>query len=180
MKDQETLIRAVGLLSEEGWPCRGVEGVEEIRVVFIGSGPKLEYCKRLAHEIEEKAAHHSSTSTLNFDFRTEVLHEQLPDFYRSLDLFVLPSYFEGFGCVYTEAWACGVPFIACEGQGIEDLIAAEDREKWLCKPRDPVDLSEKIKYYIANRPQQKLTGPIAIDELVRRFVVVVGLSRDLT
>ncbi len=64
-------------------------------------------------------------------FEKEVDHTELPDFYRSLDLFVLPSYFEGFGCVYTEAWSCGTPFIACEGQGMDDLILTEERNLWL-------------------------------------------------
>ena len=156
LKGQITLLEAVKILNSGSGAQRSVRPT--IRVVFVGSGPMLDDCRRFARENEIKA-----------EFRTEVRHEELAGFYHSLDLFVLPSWFEGFGCVYTEAHSCGIPFIACEGQGIEDLIAAEDRHLWLCKPRDPVDLAAKIKYYIQNRPQQRLTGPIDINELAKEF-----------
>lgn len=151
LKGQFTLLKAVALLKLP------------IKLAFIGSGETLEACRKFAQE------HH-----IDVEFRSEVRHEELPNFYRSIDLFVLPSYFEGFGCVYTEAWACGTPFIACEGQGIEDVISAEDRHLWLCKPCDPIDLAAKIKYYITNRPQQKVKGSIEINELTNEFLKRIG------
>jgi len=152
LKDQVSLIRAVGRLD---FP---------VRVTFIGSGPQLDLCRAEAARVT--AAHPTAT----FEFRTEVRHEQLPAFYRELDLFVLPSFFEGFGCVYTEAWSCGVPFIACEGQGIEDMIAPEERSLWLAKPQDPDDLAAKITSFHDRRPAQHLTGEVSIDSLVATFV----------
>ena len=156
LKDQMTLLMAVEMLSR-------VERVETcraggVKIVFVGSGPERAKCEAYAKE-----------NGLDVEFRDEVRHEDLPHFYQELDLFVLPSYFEGFGCVYTEAWACGVPFIACEGSGVADLIAAEDRNKWLCKPHDAEDLAKKIGAYIENRWVQKLTGPVDIDALVVKF-----------
>ena len=150
LKGQDVLLRAVARLKDEG---------SRLKVKFVGTGETLESCKRFA---EEKG--------IDAEFLTEMRHEELPDFYRSLDLFVLPSKFEGFGCVFTEAWACGVPFITCEGQGIEDLIPNEERSKWLCRPRDPEDLANKISNYMSHRWEQKLSGPIGINDLVSEFV----------
>lgn len=130
LKDQETLIRAVDLIDQP------------IHVVFVGSGRLLEKCKALAKEQEEKFR--STPTPKTYTFKSEVQHSDLADFYRSLDIFVLPSYFEGFGCVFTEAHSCGVPFITCIGQGIDDIISVEDRNKWLCKPKDAEDLANKI------------------------------------
>lgn len=155
LKDQISLIRAVSWLD---FP---------VHVIFVGSGPTLEMCR--AEAVRVTAAKANAT----FEFRAEVRHEQLPSFYHELDLFVLPSYFEGFGCVYTEAWSCGVPFIACEGQGIEDLIASEDHALWLSRPRDPADLAVKIAHFHAQRPTQHLTGEVDIRKFVAEFVAQV-------
>ena len=147
LKDQMSLLIAVS-------------NIGDVKVIFVGSGPERVKC-------EEYARRHD----IDAEFRNEVRHELLPEFYRSIDLFVLPSYFEGLGCVFIEAWACGTPFISCEGQGIDDLIYEEDRSIWLCKPRDPDDLAQKIKNYI------KLCDS---DKLVSNFVDQIEVMRKAT
>jgi glycosyltransferase involved in cell wall biosynthesis len=41
---------------------------------------------------------------------------------RESTLFVLPSRYEGLGCVYLEAMASGIATVACRGQGIDEVI----------------------------------------------------------
>lgn len=146
LKDQLTLLKAV-------------ESIKGCRVIFVGSGACRKACERYA-----------TSHSLDVEFRSEVAHEKLAEFYRSLDLFVLPSVFEGFGCVYVEAWCCGVPFLACEGQGIEDLIQDQDRHLWLVHQHDVADLRSKIVYYMQHRPCQELSDSVNIDEIVKAFV----------
>ena len=43
---------------------------------------------------------------------------------RRATVFALPSRYEGLGCVYLEAMSAGKPVIACQGQGIEEVIRA--------------------------------------------------------
>jgi glycosyltransferase involved in cell wall biosynthesis len=152
LKDQMGLLKAFALIKDS---------LGEWKLKLVGSG---------AIEGEMRALIASRGMEANIEFISEMDHTQLPDFYRSLDLFVLPSWFEGFGCVFTEAYACGVPFITCEGQGGNDLIPQDERYLWLCKQLNPQDLAEKVYYYYQNRPIQHLTGPIDIDVLVHHFV----------
>lgn len=152
-KDQLTLLKAIDLIKEK---------IPDLRVRLVGvhhSGTMLEDCKRF---IKNK--------NLPVDIIPSFDHRELPNFYRSLDLFVLPSYFEGFGCVFTEAWNCGTPFMTCEGQAMDDLIFNEDRGLWLCRQGDYVNLADKILYFYNNRPEQRLSGETDIDILVPQFI----------
>lgn len=154
LKDQITLIKAVEILINQG--------IKNIKTVFIGSGYTLGECKTYVkeHNLEQY-----------MEFRSEVTHDQLPDFYRSLDLFVLPSYWEAFGCVYTEAYACGIPFIGVKGQGIAEIIPDKDKDRWLIEKGDFVHLSSLINK-IKNNPNYSLIleSTWQVDELITAFL----------
>ena len=155
-KDQLTLLHAIECLRQR---------IPDVMVKLVGvhhSGTMMADCQKL---IEEK--------NLPVEIIPSVNHTDLPGFYRSLDLFVLPSYFEGFGCVFLEAWSCGTPFITCEGQGMDDYIAFEDRALWLCKQQDPQDLAQKILHYYKNRQRQRLVGETDIDVMIPKFLDAV-------
>jgi len=57
-------------------------------------------------------------------FLGKVDDADLPDLYRAADLFVLPSTGEGFGIVYLEAMASGVPAIGLDVGGAPDALSA--------------------------------------------------------
>jgi teichuronic acid biosynthesis glycosyltransferase TuaC len=58
---------------------------------------------------------------------------------RNCSVFALPSRYEGLGCVYLEAMACGKLVIACRGQGIDEIID-HGNNGWLI----PVDGLEEL------------------------------------
>ena len=153
LKDQITLIKAVEILKNKRY--------NNILVRFIGSGATLNSCKEYVENNGLKE---------QISFETEIGHRELNDYYNSLDLFVLTSYWEAFGCVYTEAFACGVPFIAVKEQGISELIPEKDIDKWLIDKGDFVSLSDKIENYINNKYKQVLTTNIDINYLVGNFL----------
>ena len=104
------------------------------------------------------------------EFRKEVQHDRLPEIFNKFDLFVLPSYFEGFGCVFTEAAACGVPFMTCKGQGASEYVLPADVDQWTIKPLDYVDLADKICQYMEKRPIQKYVEEFDINYLIRNYL----------
>ena len=152
-KDPLTLLRALDLI-------RGDLG--DWRLRLIGTGPLLRACQAFVRRrgLADRV-----------DFEPERPHDALPDFYRALDLFVLPSRFDAFPCACAEAAACGVPFIACrEGQGAAELIPPEDRARWLARPHDPADLADKILRFARERPPQRIALPLPLPALLPPFL----------
>lgn len=156
LKDQITLIKAVEIL---------VKTQPNIYVEFIGSGVTLDSCK----EYIEK-----NNLQSYFNFKPEIDHTGLIEFYNTLNLFVLPSYYEAFGCVYTEAYACGVPFIGVKGQGIAEIIPAKDADKWLIDKGDFVSLANIVNNYIAYRYTQHLSIDINIYSTINNFIEYIN------
>ncbi|WP_285819787.1 glycosyltransferase family 4 protein [Bacteroides acidifaciens] len=161
LKDQITLIKAVEILVNEG--------MQRLKTVFIGTGVTREGCEQYVRE-------HGLVNY--FEFNNEVDHRQLNTFYNTLDLFVLPSYWDSFGCVYTEAYACGVPFMTAKGTGVTELIPKSDFDKWVIEPHDYVTLARNIKRVmtciqtqtLAVEKIQPLNTEIDINTLMKRYL----------
>lgn len=153
LKDHITLIKAFNLLHKRGY--------KNMVLSLLGTGETKGMCKKYLEE----------NNLMEYvEWPKEVSHEYLPKFYHSLDLFVLPSIYEGFGCVYTEAYACGVPFMGVYDQGAAEVIEPNERDKWLIMPHDYVSLANLIEKYYKERYKQHLCQPYDINELIQEFL----------
>lgn len=65
------------------------------------------------------------------------------DYYRLADVFVMPSRGEGFGIVYLEAMACGIPVVASNADGSREAVREGDLGI-LVEPTDPADIRRGI------------------------------------
>ena len=153
LKDHITLIKAFDILIKKG--CTNM------RLSFLGTGETRPMCEKYIMENGLKEY---------VEWSKEVPHDKLPDYYRSLDLFVLPSVYEGFGCVYTEAYACGVPFMGVYNQGASEVIAPKERDKWLIPPHDFKLLAMIIEKQYKERDAQHLCQPYDVDELIKEYI----------
>ena len=74
---------------------------------------------------------------------TEYTWEQMPDFYKSLDVYVCTSFIEGIPLPPLEALACGVPVVVPRGVGIMDYL--EDTHVYRYDKGDYDSLFEAIQ-----------------------------------
>lgn len=85
-----------------------------------------------------------------------------------MDIFVLPSLWEGFSNVILEAMACGVPVIASDSTGgIREAIKS-GVDGLLIEPKSPSLISETVYYLLSNREEREKIIKEA-HKTVRRF-----------
>ena len=108
----------------------------QYQLVFVGKLPIV-----LKDQLRTYAA------SLGFTERDVVITDKVSDdelvaFYNLCDLFVFPSWHEGFGLPALEALACGAPVIGSNNTSIPEVIGREDA---LFNPHDPIDIAQKIE-----------------------------------
>lgn len=76
---------------------------------------------------------------------------ELPDLYRCADIFVMPSTGEGFGIVFLQAQACGIPAIGGGGDGSRDPLR-DGLAGHVLATTTPEELARTIDTLLASRP----------------------------
>ena len=93
---------------------------------------------------------------LRLDDRVEMTgglrHEQVLERMAKSDLFVLPSWGEGYGIVYIEAMAAGCISVGALGEGIEDTIT--DGENGVLVPAGDIDAIERVMRNVFAQPEK--------------------------
>lgn len=117
-KGVHTLVKAVNMLCEKGY--------ESVTLNIAGDGP-ADYRSELQKIAE------SGRASISFLGRRPV--NELPELYRSHDLFVFPSIWpEPFGLTHLEAMASGTPVISTNDGGHGEFLV--DEENALIFPKD--------------------------------------------
>lgn len=93
---------------------------------LIGDGSEKEILQSVAEELGISSRIH---------LHGYVPNEQLAEHYRSAQLFLLTSHFEGFGRVVVEALAHGTPVVAPRITGVEDIVE-QGKSGYLHEPGD--------------------------------------------
>lgn len=88
--------------------------------------------------------------------------------YQLMDLFVLPSFWEGLPLVILESMAGGTPVIATDLPGVRELILP-GRTGWLVPPGDPESLAAAILAALSDPNKRLSVARAALQEVVPRF-----------
>lgn len=157
--DKEYLIGTVGRLDEQKGHTYLLEAIAKLRAVqpvkcvIIGDGP-LE--RRLVSQAEDLGIH----NIVRFLGESK----EVPSWLSALDIFVLPSLWEGLPNALLEAMAMGLPVIATKVDGIPEAVSS-GISGLLCEPK-----SSQVLYVAM---QDLITDPVLRKNLGRRAQGVV-------
>ena len=134
-KGFDDLIKACHILKKEGL---------DFKLQLAGGGP-------LKNELEELVKSFGLNNTI--DFIDYISHEKVPEWIKSLDIFVLPCKkdqqgdMDGIPVVLMEAMLSGIPVISSRISGIPELVE-DGVTGLLCDENDEKSLAAKIKMMV--------------------------------
>lgn len=101
-------------------------------------------------------------SVLDQYIENDIIHyaghvDNVPGWIKNADVFVLPSYREGFPRSTQEAMAIGRPIITTNVPGCRETVI-DGHNGYLIKPWDAVDLAEKMLFFVNNPNQIEIMG----------------------
>ena len=104
------------------------------RIRIVGKGPEWALLVRLhgALGLGERVA-----------LLGDISRERLAEEYANADCFCLPSVQEGFGIVFLEAMAAGLPVVACRAAAVPEVVL-DGQTGVLVPPRDPEALARAL------------------------------------
>jgi len=180
----EYLILSVGRLVEKKGVNYLIMAMKEVikefpnaKLLIAGSGPEKENLEKISDSLNLKE---------NVVFVGYIKNSDLPKYYASSDIFVLPSIetkegdTEGLGVVLLEAMACRVPVIGSNVGGITDIIK-NDQNGFLAKPKNPEDIADRIIKLLSNEGLRQKFSKEGIKIVQERFSwdVVAGKFCDV-
>ncbi len=103
-----------------------------------------------------------SQAEFPIDFKKPADDEELADYYRSGDVFIHSSWFEGFGMPPLEAQACGLAVISTDSGGVREFLT-DQVNALIVPPREPRTMAAAVERIIG-------------DETLRRRLISGGLE----
>ncbi len=145
-KAHDLLLHALARLTREGQP---------VAAAVVGDGPERPRLEALAGELG---------ITDRVRFVGWVPEEVLPDYYAAADAFVLASRalagrdgVEGFGIVFLEAGAAGLPVVGASTGGIPEAVE-EGRTGLLVPPDDVEALADALRWLVRDPDKARRLG----------------------
>ena len=128
------------------------KGIFDLIEAFIKVRKKNLNIELLIVGPHEEKIHDELISKLNIFSKNVYLfpHTDNPEkFYSIADIFIMPSYREGFGTAVLEAAACGVPSIVSNIYGLSDAVV-DGETGLLFEKKNINDLTNKIEFFYEN------------------------------
>lgn len=121
----------------------------DARLRVVGGGPELPALRRLQRDLSLA----TSVDLLGELPSREAVRRE----YGRADLFCLPSLQEGFGIVFLEAMAAGLPVVACRAGAVPEVVD-HGSTGILCPPGRPRPLSRALRSLLADPDRREAMG----------------------
>jgi glycosyltransferase involved in cell wall biosynthesis len=102
----------------------------------------------------------SNYSSLPIKIFGKVPHAEMSELVKLNDVFVFPTYFEGFGLVILEAMASGLPVITTTASAGADIVQ-NGIEGFVIEPGNEKELKKAMQYFIDHPKQIEIMGKAA-------------------
>ncbi len=117
------------------------------------------YQIKIAGQGENRTELQTLIKQLNLDGKIKLIGQvEAKSFLQQIDIFILPSLWEGLGIAALEAAAMKKPIIASYIDGLKEVV--DDKSAWLCPPADPRLLAKQIDYLIDHWHSPEITAKV--------------------
>lgn len=157
-KDYLTALKAVKLLKEKG---------VKFQYVLIGYGDLESEIRKWISELELEA-----------QIQVIINPENLDEYYRKADMFLMSSIFEGLPNAVLEAMSYSLPVVATRVGDLEILVLKENAG-FLCEPKDSVAMAEYLEVLIENYGLRTQMGQKAYKIVKKEYSPSVSGARYL-
>jgi glycosyltransferase involved in cell wall biosynthesis len=153
-KQVGSLLRAMALLKTQA----------KLRVV--GTGPEFAALGDLADELGQRG---------RAELLGHVPFERLAAEYRSAEVFCLPSLQEGFGIVFLEAMAAGLPVVACRAAAVPEVVP-DGECGMLVPPGDVPALASALDRLLGDEAERRRLGAAGRRHVSRYDAPIVAVE----
>jgi glycosyltransferase involved in cell wall biosynthesis len=117
-----------------------------------------------------RAALEAETQALGVDEHVHFLgwRDDVPHLMAGIDVFLMPSLWEGFGLVLLEAMAQSVPVIGSAVSAIPEIVVDGETGR-LVPPRDPAAIASALEALLEDEALRRHMGMMGLDRLETRF-----------
>ena len=147
--------------------ARIAEAIPEAHYVIAGNGPL-------------RAMLTAEAESLKLDGRVHFLgwRDDAHAIFAALDVFLAPSLWEGFGLVFLEAMALGIPIISTRVSAIPEVIV-DGHTGWLVPPGDAAAIASALREALTHLEERTARGVAGRQRLDAEFTVDAMVEHTL-
>lgn len=129
---------------------------KDLGLVVVGDGPQKEELEEMCHGID------------NVYFTDFIQPDELPLYYAAADIFVIPSFYDRFSIVLSEAMASGLPAISTNKNAATVDLIEDGINGYVVEERSSEDIYNKLMSMLQDPENLKKMGENAKNTILKR------------